>query len=198
MTTLRVAWRSLDRRATVSDLDATQAPPAARIRSARRRLGRTRSLRASPMVEMPAAEIEHETLHPLWEGDGELGADEAAHRVAHDGGRIDTELTQQTVQQAGIAEDRDLLLGHWRAAEAGQVEGDHAVLGGEHGQLLEPVGPGARQAVDEDERRPLAQLDRVDGRSPDAHPALVGAPVDVEPCRAAHRAVLLSALAIVR
>ena len=71
-------------------------------------------------------------------------------------------------------------------SEAGQIEGDDVPLGREHGQLLEPVWPGAGQPVDEDERlrrliRRRAELDRVDREPVEEHPALVLAPVDLKP-----------------
>src|SRR6185312_6621605 len=56
-----------------------------------------------------------------------------------------------------------------------------AVSGGEGGELLEPVRPRAGEAVDEDDRRPCAELDRVDSTSAHDLQALVLTPVDRAP-----------------
>ena len=62
------------------------------------------------------------------------------------------------------------------------------MLARKHGQLLEEVRPASRQPVHEHDRLPVrlrrAELDRVDRRAVDGHPALVRAPVDVQPRRA--------------
>ena len=71
---------------------------------------------------------EHQALDALGKGDRELGRDEAAHRVADDRRRVDPELVEQAVEHARVAGDRDLLGGHRRVPEAGQVDRDHAVL----------------------------------------------------------------------
>ena len=91
----------------------------------------------------PGGGDKHEALDPLRKGDRQLGGDEAAHRVADERRGVDLELAQQSIEQAGVAGDRDLLGGHRRVSEAGQVERQHAVLARKHGQLLEPVGPTA-------------------------------------------------------
>jgi hypothetical protein len=133
----------------------------------------------------PGRADEHELLDARGEADRHLGPDEAAHRVADDHGPLDPERVQQLVDDAAVARDRDLLGGHGGVAEPRQVHRDDAVVAGEVGDVLQPVDPCARQAVDEDERIPFADVDGVDGRARHLHPALVLAPVDVHPRRAA-------------
>jgi hypothetical protein len=45
--------------------------------------------------------------------------------------------------------------------ETGKIKRDNTVLAGESRQLLEPVCPASDQAVDENQRRSLAQFDDV-------------------------------------
>ena len=149
------------------------------------------ALRADRLDAQAGRRDEHEPLDALRVLDRQLGADEAAHRVADDPRLVDVELLHQLVDRVGVAADRDLLGGHLGLAEAGQVDGDHAMVAGEEGNLLEPVLPAARQPVDEDHRRAGADVDDVHPAILDAHPAQVLLPVDVHPLRAADGAVRL-------
>jgi hypothetical protein len=45
---------------------------------------------------------------------------------------------------------------------AGELEGDHPVTGGERLDDVDPVGRGAGEAVDEDDRRPVAPRERAE------------------------------------
>jgi hypothetical protein len=138
----------------------------------------------------PRGGDEHEPLDALGEADRQLGADEPAHRVADHRDGVEAELVEQRVEPAPVAGDRDLLGGHLGEAEARQVDGDRAAAGvGDRREVLQPVLPRAAQPVDEEDRRARPDLDEV-GRPPrDAHPALVLAPVDVEPRAAPLRPV---------
>ena len=63
------------------------------------------------------------------------------------------QLAEQPVEQARVAGDRDLAaagIGEW--PKPGRSSATTRCSSREHGQLLEPVRPGARQAVDEHER----------------------------------------------
>ena len=91
--------------------------------------------------------------------DLQLGGHEAAHRVADDDARAELELLAERVDLARVVRDRDLLARHLGVAEPGQVHRDAAPLLREVGQVLEPVLPAAGEAVDEDDRRPVAGAD---------------------------------------
>ena len=84
---------------------------------------------------------EDELGDPGRELDRHLGADEAAHRVADDGGLLDVELVEQFVDDLGVEPDRDVLGRHRRLAEARQVEGDHPPEPHEVRDVLQPVLP---------------------------------------------------------
>ena len=133
-------------------------------------------------IDSPAALTSTSRSTRCREADRQLGADEAAHRVADDARRASTPSSSSSAStERAVAGDRDLLRGHLRRAEAGQVEGDDAVRASEVRELLEPVLPGAREAVDEDDRQlgaAGAEVDHVDPGAGDADPALVLAPVD--------------------
>ena len=58
-------------------------------------------------------------------------------------------------------------------AEPRKIERDDAMLVCEHRQLLEPVRPGAREAMNEDQRWSLAELDRVHRLAVHEHPPLL-------------------------
>ena len=112
----------------------------------------------------PGGGHQHQLLEPVRLGGRGLGRDEAAHRVADHGAVAHPQRLAEVVQQAPVALDRDLPFGHRRVAEPGQVERQNPMLAGEVGDVLEPVLPRAREAVDEDDRHPgaRAQLDVVD------------------------------------
>ncbi len=187
VTSASAAARERGRSATASERAASHAKPAARIRAVRRSVGR-RAQRARVVIGGDAGGgDEHEPLDALRERDRELRADEAAHRVADHRCGVDPERVQHAVEDARVAGDRDLARGHRRVAEAGQVERDHAALLREHRQLLQPVLPGPGEPVHEHHRRQLsgAERDHVDGAALHGDPALVLAPVDVQPRRAA-------------
>src|SRR6202034_1919721 len=123
------------------------------------------------------------------EGDRKLGGHKPTHRIAHQGCRAHPERVQQPVEDARIRRDCDALVRHRRVTEPWKVYRDNAMVFREHGQLLQPVRPTARQAVDENDRGPLSHIDRVDRRALHGHPALVLAPVHVQPVRASLRSV---------
>jgi hypothetical protein len=124
---------------------------------------------------------EDQALDALREVDRQLGADQAAHRVAHEGRGVHPELAADLVDDARVAGDRDVLLGHRRRPESGEVEGDDPVVLGEHRNLLEPVLPAPTEAVHEEDGRPLAERDDVDRRVLGDEPTQVLAPVDGHP-----------------
>ena len=137
----------------------------------------------------PGGGHQHEALYALGVADRQLGRDVASHRVADHRRRAHAKGLQECVDDPRVAADRDLVAWHRRLAEPGQVDRDHPPLGREHRQLLEPVLPGAGQTMDEQQRWPAPELDHVDRSALDGDPALMLAPVDVEPRRARARAV---------
>ena len=91
--------RRRGRRATASDFDAVQAADARDpLERGAARASRASSARCCVRGDAGGGD-EHEALDALREGDRELGGDEAAHRVADDGRRVDPELLQQPVEQ---------------------------------------------------------------------------------------------------
>ena len=133
--------------------------------------------------EIPAADTSTSFSNRSGLGGRGLGRDEAAHRVPDHGAVAHPQRLAEVVQQAPVALDRDLPFGHRRVAEPGQVERQHPMLAGEVGDVLEPVLPRAREAVDEDDRDPGAgaELRVVDPGAFHLDLANVGSPVDLEP-----------------
>ena len=170
------------RRARTSERVAAQ-PPLKISRLSSRSQDPQHRLVALVLDRRPGGADQHELLHSGRELQRDLGADEAAHRVADDHRAIDAERVQQLVDDPPVAGDRDLLGRHRRMPEARQVHRDDAMRAGEVGDVLQPVDPGARQPVDEHDRIALADVDHVDRGARDLDPALVLAPVDVQPLR---------------
>ena len=130
---------------------AAAVAPSTRSSRAQRRASRA-ACPGGRVVEMPAADTSTSRSTRCGNAIASSARDEATHRVADDRRRVDPQLAQQAVEQPRVAGDRDLLGGHRRVPEPGQVERHHAMLAREHRQLLEPVGPAARQPVDEHQR----------------------------------------------
>jgi len=63
---------------------------------------------------------QHQTLDASGKGDGRLGRDEAAHRVAHQRRRLDAQDPAQIVEDLGVGADGYLLLWHRRVAKPGR------------------------------------------------------------------------------
>ena len=117
--------------------------------------------------------------------DRHLRRDEAAHRIADDGGALDADLAQERVHEPAVAGHADVFVRQLGVAESGQVDRDHAMAAGEVGDVLEPVLPAPGQPVHEHERGAFAHLDVVHPRAVHRAGAQVAAPVDVEPLGAA-------------
>ena len=138
-----------------------------------------------------AAETRTRRFHALGERDRHLGAHEAAHRVAHHRRPLDAELVHDGPDGPAVALDADGLGGHLGEPEPRQVERDDAVLGRHVRDVLQPGLPVGSQAVDEDHRRPLADVDEVDPAAFDVEPSLVLAPVDAPPLGVQRRAIVV-------
>ena len=127
---------------------------------------------------------QHQALDALREGDRELRRDEPAHRVADDRRRVDSKWSQQPVQQPRVDGDRDLSragIGEW--PKPGRSRRDHAMLGGERraaapaSSASEPMSPCTNTSGG-----PSPSSITLTGSTRLTHdPALVLAPVDVEP-----------------
>ena len=139
--------------------------------------------RAVPFVEMPAAETSTSRSTRCGNAIASSAAMKPPIELPTTAAASIPSSPSSAVEQPRVAGDRDLLGGHRRVAEPGQVERHHAVLAREHRQLLEPVRPAARQPVDEHQRLGVSGVRAarsVPGRarscSPAArrhHPALV-------------------------
>src|SRR5436305_4953845 len=113
-----------------------------------------------------------------------LGGNQAAHRVADQGHVLaEAELLAEIVQQATVGGHVDGPGGHRAGAETRQFESDRAVAAPEVRQVFEPVLPGARDSVDEDDRLALADLGVVDRRPRQLEPVKVWPPVELQPVR---------------
>ena len=76
--------------------------------------------RRSRAWEIPGGGHQHELLEPAGLGGRGLGRDEAAHRVSDHGAVAYLQRLAEAVQQAPVALDRDLPVGHRRVAEPGR------------------------------------------------------------------------------
>ncbi len=128
---------------------------------------------------------EDEPLDPLGLVDGHLGGDEAAHGVADEGAGLDPQRRAEVLEQLPVAGDRDLAVGGHRARpETGEIQRHRPVAAvGHRRHVLEPVLPAAAEAVDEDDRRTLADLGVVDPLGADLDRVEMLPPVDPHPGR---------------
>ena len=102
------------------------AAPAARPSSAPRII--EIALRRSARVgTMPAASISTRPLHQRRRAQRQLGRHPAAQRAAGDDHLVEPEPLAEALDRARVAGDRDPVRAGRGGAEAGQVDGDHAV-----------------------------------------------------------------------
>ena len=180
------ALRSASLRSRGSRARAPSRTRAAGRRRGSRSLATTSGRARGLLAHSAAAEHQHEALDARRDGDRQLRGDEPAHRVADDRGRPSTPRASQHARRrrarsrgsrsarAGISRTRRSRAGRARSTRwpaptsAGSAPASSA---------------SCRSAVDEDHGGPLADVDDVDGTAVDRHPALVRAPVDVQPRR---------------
>ena len=110
-------------------------------------------------------------MHAGGSCDGQLGRDEAAHRVADQLHRAERQSVEHSLDTARVVGDRDVPGRQLGLAEAGQIEGHGAPVARGRGHILQPVLPRAAEAVDEYERRslPLSEGHHVDRPPVDRH-----------------------------
>ena len=114
----------------------TRAAASSSARSARRTV---------LVVLMPGRRDEHQRSTRCGKAIASSAAMKPPIELPTTAARVDAERVAAAVEDARVAGDRDRLRRHRRVAEARQVERDHAMVGGEHRELLEPVRPRARR-----------------------------------------------------
>ena len=160
------------------------------MRSARRRPGSARVPALLLYVLRPAAETSTRRSTRCGKPIASSAATKPPIELPTTAAAVDVERVEQGVEVAGVAGDRDRLGRHRRVAEAGKIDGDDAVASRANtGSCSSQLGQEPDEAVDEEQRRPLAQLHEVDRRIVYNCPVLMLAPVDVQPGRASRRPV---------
>ena len=136
------------------------------------------------VLMMPAAETSTRRSKRLGRRGHRLDRDEAAHRVADQGRALDPELLAEVVDAGGRrrACRSARRASGWPRSRAGRARSPGGPRA-EVGQVLQPVLPAAGDAVDEDDRLALADLDVVDARPGQLDPLQVLPPVDPRPLR---------------
>ena len=117
----------------------------------------------------PGRVDEGQRVDALGMGDGQLGGDEAAHRVADEVDRPDAERRRAPLDAAGVVGDRDVAGRASRTRRSpGRSSAITAALASKERHVLQPVLPRPAQAVDEHHRGPgaLAERDDVDPAGP--------------------------------
>ena len=147
------------------DADPGAGAPAARV-PARRTAGTTRADAARFAAwRCPAAETSTSRSTRCGKAIASSARDEAAHRVADDGRRVDLELSEQA--RPAAARSRRSRSARRASASSRSRAGRASPRGarGEHRQLLEPVLPAAGQPVDEHQRLGVGAARRGRARS---------------------------------
>ena len=134
-------------------------------------------------VEIPAAETSTSRSTRCGKAIASSARDEAAHRVADDRRGVDRRAaSQQAVEQARVAGDRDLLARHRRVRRSpGRSSAITRCVRANTGSCSSQFCQEPDRPCTNTSGGPCAELDRVRGRPVDLDPALVRPPVDVQP-----------------
>ena len=132
----------------------------------------------------PGGRDERQLVDPLRVGDRHLRGDEAAHRVAHQRAAIDPHPLAEVANEAAVGrESRSPRAASGWPRSPGRSSAITRWVRAKWGMCLQPVLPGAREAVDEDDRGAFAHLDVVDARADHIDRPQMVAPVDPQPLR---------------